>query len=162
MFRTKIRAIVIPVLSLAALGLTATGATAVPAENDLFNRAENLTAGGCDASTEGDNFDATRQSGEPVHFSVGSLPGQSVWFKWKSPVTDTVVVDTIGSDYDTILAAYRGTRLNQLSRIASDDDSGPGDLSSRVTFDARRGVTYRIAVDSYGAAEGNHLLNITC
>jgi hypothetical protein len=162
MFRTSFRALLIPAVSLAALGLATVDASAVPPDNDNFNRAENLTPGGCDASTEGDNIDATRQPREPLHFSAGVLPVQSVWYKWKSPVTDTVVIDTIGSDYDTILAVYRGTLNRRLTPVASDDDSGPGDLSSRVSFEARRNVTYRIAVDGFNTSQGNHLVNVTC
>jgi hypothetical protein len=163
MSRTKIRAVVVPIVSAAILGLTVTGAEAAPPDNDNFNRAENLTPGGCDASTEGDNFEATGQPGE-FHLSpAASEPIQSVWFKWRSPVTDTVVMDTIGSDYDTILAVYRGTRLPfaRLTRIVADDDSG-GSLNSLVSFEARRGVTYRVAVDGFAASQGNHLVNITC
>jgi hypothetical protein len=148
MSRSYLRALAIPAIGATVLGLTATGASALPPDNDLFNRAENLTSGHCDASTEGDNVDATAQPGEPLHFSAGVVPVQSVWYKWKSPVSDTVVMDTIGSDYDTILAVYRGRRVAALTPIAADDDSGPGDLSSRVTFEARRGVTYRIGTDS--------------
>jgi hypothetical protein len=162
MFRTSTRSAAVPVLAAALLGLATAGAAAVPPSNDLFNRAETLT--GCDASVEGDNFQATRQRGEPFHHFRASAPTHSVWYKWRSPVTDTVVMDTIGSDYDTILAVYRGTSFvppRQLTRIASDDDSG-GDLTSLVTFDAQRNVTYRIAVDGYAAAQGNHLVNVTC
>ena len=163
MSRSTIRTLTAPILAAGLLGgLAALPAQAVtPPPNDLFSRAENLTVGGCNASAEGDNFDASGQTGEPVHFSSGSRPRQSAWSKWTSPVTDTVVIDTVGSDYDTILAVYRGTRLARLSRIAADDDNG-GNLTSRVTFDATAGVTYRIAVDSFGAAEGNYLLNVNC
>jgi serralysin len=162
MYRSYLRALAIPAIGATVLGLTATGASALPPDNDLFNRAENITAGHCDASAEGDNVDATGQPGEPQHLNGTVLDFQSVWYKWKSPVTDTVVVDTIGSDYDSILAVYRGRRVGALTRIAADDDGGPGDLSSRLTFEARRGVTYRIAVDSFLNDEGNILLNVTC
>jgi hypothetical protein len=164
MSRSIVRSFAFPVLAAALLSGVAIAdpaAAVTPPDNDLFSRAENLTLGGCDVAAEGDNFDATGQPGEPVHFSVGSLPTQSSWSKWTSPVTDTVVVDTIGSDFDTILAVYRGRRIVRLAPVAADDDSG-GDLTSSLTFEARRDVTYRIAVDGFSTAQGNYLLNITC
>jgi hypothetical protein len=130
-------------------------------DNDLFNRAENLTSQGCDATTEGDNFGAGGQPGEPAHGGPGSLPTQSAWTKWRSPVSDTVIVDTAGSDFDTILAVYHGTRAQHLQVDGANDDSG-GTLQSEVSFEAQRNVTYRIAVDSFGAAEGNYVLNLRC
>ncbi len=57
-------------------------------------------------------------------------------------------------------AGGRG-RLTTQPKPGADDDSGNG-LASRVAFDASRGVTYRIAVDSFGAAEGNYLLKVIC
>ncbi len=163
MSRIRFRAVTAPILAAGLLGgLATTPAEAVaPPPNDLFSRAEVLTAGGCNAFAEGDIFGATGQTGELAHYSSASRPKQSAWSTWRSPVTDTVVIDTVGSDYDTILAVYRGSRLAQLSRIAANDDAG-GNLTSRVTFDAQAGVTYRIAVDSFGGAEGNYLLNVTC
>jgi hypothetical protein len=56
---------------------------------------------------------------------------------------------------DTLLAAYTGSDVADLHLIASDDDSSPsGNLGSTIRFDARRGRTYRIAVDSYGSDPG--------
>ena len=161
MNRSTVRALTAPVLAAGLLGGLATmPAHAAEPRNDLFSRATNLTPERCNASHEGDNIEATGQTGERPHFSDGSLPVQSVWFKWRAPRNRTVVVNTNGSDFDTILAVYRGNRLGQPA-LAANDDHGSG-LTSRVTFDATRGVTYRIAVDSFGAAEGNYLLNLIC
>ena len=161
MSRIRIRTLAAPLLAAGLLGaMASTPAEAVaPPPNDQFRRAELLT--GCHASAEGDIFGATGQRGERAHFSVASKPKQSAWSTWRSPVNGNVVVDTVGSDYDTILAVYRGRRLPALTSIAADDDSG-GNLTSQVSFHAHAGVTYRIAVDSFGGAEGNYLLNVTC
>ncbi|VXB32801.1 hypothetical protein [Nocardioides sp. AX2bis] len=162
MNRTTVRALATPVLAAGLLGGLATvPAHAAEPRNDLYSRADNLTPQRCDASAEGRNTQATGQTGEPVHYSAGSLPVQSVWTTWQAPRSRTVVMNTNGSDFDTVLAVYRGGRLTQLSPIAADDDSGDG-LASRVAFDAIRGVTYRIAVDSFGSAEGNYLLRVIC
>lgn len=149
------------VLLVGVAGTAIPASAAVGPDNDLYNRAEDLSAQGCDASTEGDNFGAGGQPGEPIHFTSGSLPTQSTWTTWRSPVSDTVIVDTEGSDFDTILAVYHGKRRQHLQLDGANDDSG-GTLQSEVSFEARRNVTYRIAVDSFGAGEGNYVLNISC
>ena len=162
MNRIRIAALTTAPLLAAGLvgGLSTTSAQAVnPPPNDQFRFAEVLT--GCHATGEGDNIGATGQPGEPVHFSVGSKPKQSAWLKWRAPQDTNVVVDTEGSDYDTILAVYRGRRIGALTHVASDDDSGTG-LTSQVSFNAHEDVTYRIAVDSFSNLEGNYLLNVTC
>src|SRR5207249_1437574 len=53
------------------------------------------------------NQNATKELGEPNH--AGNSGGHSVWWQWKSPVTATVTLDTIGSSFDTLLAVYTGT-----------------------------------------------------
>jgi hypothetical protein len=145
-------ALLVPVV-----GATSAFAAAAPA-NDSFNRPTSLS--GCDASHENDTFDATGQNGEPIHF-LNSEPTQSVWFTFRSPVNDVVTIDTQGSDFDTVLAVYRGTALDRLTRVASDDDSG-GNLTSLVSFQASANVTYRIAVDGFLASQGNYLLQVSC
>ncbi|MGA8211579.1 MAG: hypothetical protein WB441_05935 [Nocardioidaceae bacterium] len=136
--------------------------TARPA-NDMFLRAQNVSAQGCDVSAEGDTVRATGQAREPIHLNASSRPTNSVWLKWRSPVDDTVVIDTSGSDFDTILAVYTGQALAPGMRVvAANDDEDGGSLTSEVSFEARRNVTYRIAVDGYRAATGEYVLNVTC
>jgi len=132
--------------------------------NDLFNRAENLTAGGCEASTDGTNVGARRQAYEPfIVSSSRAWPVQSVWFKWKSPVSDTVVIDTQGSDFDTLLGVYTGSTLRGLRLVGDNDDvDPPSDETSEVEFEARRNVTYKIAIDGHWDSRGDYVLNITC
>lgn len=105
--------------------------------------------------TAGTNVGATKEPGEPNHFSTG---GASVWYHVTAPVTGHATINTDGSDFDTLLAVYTGSTLNGLTQVVADDDSGT-DNDSAVAFDAVAGTTYRIAVDGYnnggGAATGN-------
>ena len=76
-----------------------------------------------------------------------------------------MVVETCGSDFDTLLGVYTGTPVGSLTAVASNDDAcGSGLTQSRVVFTATAGQTYRIAVDGYnngpGAAQGNVYLQI--
>ena len=119
--------------------------------NDNFGRAIALT--GPAGVTTGSNQGATAQPGEPVHAGVGG--GKSVWWRWRAPASGDTIIATLGSDFDTVLAVYRGGRVRNLNEIASNDDGEGLGLQSMVRFDARAGVNYRIAVDGFNGAEGN-------
>jgi hypothetical protein len=65
------------------------------------------------------------------------------------------VVATAGSSYDTVLAVYTGSRVDQLRQVAANDDVSRSGMTSRVTISVRAGTTYRIAVDGYQGAAGS-------
>ena len=71
-----------------------------------------------------------------------------------------MTLDTHGSTFDTLLAVYTGNSVSSLSPVVSDDDTSVADLTSSVSFGAKAGVTYRIAVDGYFGAEGPITLNM--
>jgi endonuclease I len=122
--------------------------------NDLFTDASLLE--GAEATATGSNVGATREAGEPLHFNTGTA---SVWWRWTASANGVVSIATTGSSFDTVLAVYTGNSVGALTRVASDDDSGGG-YSSRVTFNAVAGTTYRIAVDGYGPATGSVSLSL--
>lgn len=130
-----------------------------PPLNDNFANCEPIS--GSSGAVLGYNIGASRESGEPAHDAI--LGTHSVWYCWTAPADVTEVFDTIGSDFDTVLAIYTGNAVNSLSFVAGDNDSG-GNLTSRVSFNTTGGVTYHIAVDSFtstnvAAAAGNILLH---
>ncbi len=92
------------------------------------------------------NTSASKEPGEPLH--AGNAGGRSVWWTWTALQDGPVIIDTIGSDFDTSLAVYTGSTLTSLTRVASDDDSG-GNQKSRVLFRGRPGTVYQIAVDGW-------------
>lgn len=61
---------------------------------------------------------ATGQFGEPQHAGVPP-PRHSVWWKWTAPRDGTLQVDTLGSSFDTLLAAYRWTDDNSTANRRS-------------------------------------------
>ena len=124
-----------------------------PPNNNFANR-QTLTGSG--GSVSGSSVGATSEAGEPNH--VGFSPSASVWYSWTAPTGSNVTIDTIGSDFDTLLAVYTGYSLGTLTPVASNDDI-PGSVQSRVTFFAMAGQTYQIAVDGYNGASGNIVLN---
>ena len=127
-----------------------------PPPNDHF--ASGITLAGITAGAVGTNANATREASEPVHWA-GNTHARSVWWRWTAPSTATVTMSTDGSSFDTIMAVYRGSTLNALTHVATDDDAGVGN-SSLVTFAATAGTLYHIAVDGFSSAVGPIQLNI--
>ncbi len=106
-------------------------------------------------------FQGTRQTGEPGHFVNGGLgieySSSTIWWKWTAPVTDTVTVDTRGTDGDAFLAVYRAAAtpaLGTLTFVAAEDDIdyASGVVDAAVTFNATAGTTYYFAVTGYTQA----------
>ncbi|MDQ6630505.1 MAG: hypothetical protein M3Y82_01965, partial [Verrucomicrobiota bacterium] len=138
-------------------------AQAVPLNDNNFGGFNVATSGSAMTTVTGSNVGATRQAGEPFHYS--NFGGKSVWWKWTPSLSGTATVSTRNSDFDTILAVYTGNLINNLSLIANNDDYGGFFLFSQVTFPAVAGVQYEIAVDGSGTgasiSEGNVVLNVS-
>lgn len=136
----------------AAIIMSLQASFAAPA-NDLFASAQVIT--GEIGQVTGSNVGATLQAGEPDHWSGAAQA--SVWYRWTAPGNGPVTFNTIGSNYDTILAVYRGSTIGALTRMANNDDFHG--LQSEVAFAAVGGVTYQIAVAGYSAERGAIVLN---
>ena len=136
------------------MSFTTVTVQAAPANNSFVNR---TLINGTSATMTGTNVGATKETGEPNH--AGNSGGKSVWWTWTAPSSGSVQIDTIGSNFDTIMGVYTGSSVSSLTTIASDDDSG-GNYTSKVTFNAVSGTTYQIAVDGYNAASGNITLHV--
>jgi hypothetical protein len=67
-----------------------------------------------------------------------------------------VAITTAGSDYDTTLAAYTGTRGN-LEEVAYNDDVAEA-LHSRIRFTAEADTTYFIMVGAFDDSPGGQLV----
>jgi hypothetical protein len=72
---------------------------------------------------------------------------QTVWFAFTPAQNMRIEANTFGSNYDTTLSVYTGTR-GSLTQIGCNDDSN-GTLQSRVRFDAVAGTTYFFMVSSF-------------
>ena len=103
------------------------------------------------------NTCATHENLEPSH--DGKQGNSSIWFHWTAPSGGTLFLSTEGSYFDTLLAVYNGTALDDLTPVAADDDSGWWQ-TSRVTFDVTPGTRYSIAVDGYDGARSNGVLRV--
>jgi|GEM_PF-1993082 hypothetical protein len=133
--------------------------TPTPPANDNFASAQVIS--GCSGSVTGTNVASTHEPGEPNHLSDGTGGTHSVWYQWQAPVSASVTIDTSGSHYDTALAVYTGSAVNNLVAIAKNDDVNPGIVqSSIVTFNATANTTYRIAVDGFDGGDGGDVGDI--
>src|ERR1041385_2262331 len=140
----------VPLVLLGSIHLYA----AAPSNDNFVNA---LTITGTNVTVTGSNVGATKEVGEPN--IEGNPGGKSVWWKWTAPGDGSVIIQTTGSDFDTLLAGYSGTSIATLSDTVMDsnDDNG-NDKTSLIGFNVKSGTTYRIVVDGYlgqgGAASG--------
>ncbi len=119
------------------------------------NFSDRLSITGFTNQVSGNNRLATLEPGEPIH--ANRPGGKSVWYAWKAPAAGIVTFETVGSSFDTILAAYTGDILTNLVVVAADDDSG-GFHTSRLKFNASPGVDYQVAIDGYAHSSGEFAL----
>jgi hypothetical protein len=121
--------------------------------NDLPASALPIAAGGrFRVQTDNAALDPEAECIQTFEEGPYSLPfGRTVWFK----VTGTgrpITVDPAGSDFDTVVAAYRvtGAGLEQLACI--DDGTGPLNTPKQasVTIDTQVGATYLVQVGGIG------------
>ncbi|HEX7998761.1 MAG TPA: NF038122 family metalloprotease [Pyrinomonadaceae bacterium] len=131
-----------------------------PPANDNFASAQDISI--CSSSTTGSTISATRETGEPSPWTYGGEG--SIWYRWQAPASGSVTFTTVGSNFDTLLAAFTGTALTNLSSLAANDDVNEqaGDLSSSITFNTSAGTVYWILVNGANGATGNVTLNWTC
>jgi len=98
------------------------------------------------------------QNGEPVH--CGVVGGHSKWYAYVPPVNGTLFINTDGSDFDTLLAAYTGCcTFNTLTPVECDNNSGTNGLTSSLHFEATSNTVYFVAVDGVGGVTGAAQLN---
>jgi hypothetical protein len=139
-------------------------AAGVRPRNDDFSFPQWVTDTG--GSVKGMNGAATRESGEPDHLPVdGSLGEKTVWYSWMAPSSGKVTMNTCNSSFDTALAAYTGSAVGSLNRVAGGDNGCGivGNYGSKVTFNAVAGTNYRIAVAGYSGnarGEGTFTLDV--
>ena len=131
------------------------GGSTAPANDNLAN-AQGLV--GSNDTEIGTNQGASKENGEPNH--ANNAGGKSVWHQWTPSSSGTAALDTIGSNFDTLLGVYTGSAVNSLNQVVSNDDDPAGGTQSKVSFQVNAGTTYRIAVDGYDAAAGSIKLNL--
>src|SRR5262249_6052704 len=104
---------------------------AAPSNDDRANATVLTPAGGTlSQSTVG----ATRELGEADH--AGDQGGASVWFSWTPSFSGVAVIDTVGSDFDTLLDVRGAGDV----LLGSNDDFSTTAGPSEVCFSATSGT----------------------
>ncbi|MEK6703852.1 MAG: hypothetical protein AABZ53_16455 [Planctomycetota bacterium] len=127
----------------------------------------------------GDDADAAQSISLPTSISACSdgatptssgLPGMcglsinapDLYFTFTAPRSGTVVADTIGSAFDTVLSAHAPLPTWQDSNTlaCSDDINGAQNRQSLVTFPVQQGQQYWVRIAGYNGAVGAFDLNV--
>ena len=127
---------------------SAPGALAQVPSNDDFDNATVIA--GLPFQDSLDTTEATTAADDPD--CAGN--GHTVWYAFTPGADVTITANTSGSDYDTTLSAYTGSR-GALEQVACNDDSGS--LQSRIVFAATSGTTYFFMVGSFFDSPGGAL-----
>jgi hypothetical protein len=141
------------VLVLAAITLAllqTSTAVAAPPGNDDFDSAVVISA--LPFTDSVDTTEATTAADDPE--CAGN--GHTVWYSFTAPTEMGIEANTFGSDYDTTLSVYTGSR-GALAQIRCNDDAADS-LQSRVRFNASAGVTYFFMVGSFFDSPGGNLV----
>lgn len=146
---TRRRLLAILVGVAAALALGTQPALAAPPPNDDFDNAIVIPA--LPFQDTQDTTEATTAPDDPD--CVGRA--HTVWYRFTPTVDATIVAHTAGSDYDTTLSAYTGTR-GSLTQIACNDDAIG--LQSRIQIDVTAGTTYHLMAGSFDDSPGGTLV----
>ncbi|MGB1727946.1 MAG: S8 family serine peptidase, partial [Ilumatobacteraceae bacterium] len=129
----------------------------VGSNNDYFVASTALT--GSSGTVTDSNTGATLETGEPpIDVGWGSA---TLWFSWTASASGRLNVDTFGSSFDTVLAAYTGSSLPSLNRLSFNDDSRQTGnyYQSTLTLDVTSGTEYHLRVNQYGSTGGDVTLN---
>ena len=116
----------------------------------MFSNAQTIS--GMSGSVTGTLAGATREDDEPDWFRA------TVWYQWRAPANGTLTVDTFGSNFDTMLVVFTGTRVDMLQPVWGNNDA-PGTKQSLVSPKVTEGTVYSIRVTGYGGVTGNIVLN---
>ena len=167
--KTLVRALVVGVIGLSATACSRDLPTG-PAEQAGGDAASSVQTLSAPANDDFDNAiviakppftnsvntsDATTAADDPVPSCAAEGQGPTVWYAFTASHRKRIEANTFGSDYDTDLVVYTGTR-GDLTEIACNDDAG-NTVQSQVVFSAVAGETYYIMVGAFASGPGGDL-----
>ena len=107
----------------------------------------------------------TTEAGEPLFLpdcpTFAISIGGTVWYRITPSSSGTIDADTIGSTFDTVLAAHTGDAVGELTQVTCKDDTPGLSLRSRISFPATAGTTYYLQVGGFGTSVGDITLNVS-
>ena len=159
-FRNGTRVILLLAILLLNFGYSGTDiAYAAPPIHDDFNAAKVIT--GIEYhdlnlnTTEATPSDTVPNNDDPTNFpcdGTNHLAGfASVWYRYTAPEAQAIGLNTIGTDYDTYIAVWTGTR-GALNLVVCNDETSAG--FSELSFVASAGTTYYIEIAQFNDGLG--------
>lgn len=100
----------------------------------------------------------TLEPGEPEP-TCGYQTDHSAWYRFTPVANVQLALDTFESNYDTVLAVYTGSALNNLTEVACNDQAGSN--QSFVALEAVEGATYHVQVTGWWRDSGMLGFNAT-
>ncbi|MBI1817423.1 MAG: DUF4215 domain-containing protein [Deltaproteobacteria bacterium] len=100
-----------------------------------------------------DTVDATAVASDPEQSCAPGQNSNSVWYSFIASADGTIVVNTDGSDYDTVLTAYSGG-CGALTELTCDDDDGADPFTSVAALEVLAGQTILFEVTQFGDPGG--------
>ncbi|HET9909006.1 MAG TPA: hypothetical protein VFQ23_20320, partial [Anaerolineales bacterium] len=129
-------------------------AYAAPPANDDFNFAKvinTLTYGDTLVTTEATPTTTIPNVDDPDNINCDgntiSAGYSTVWYRYTPGATESIALNTAGSNYDTFIAVWTGTRGN-LNLVACNDDTF-AQFTSDLFFIGTSGTTYYIEVAKF-------------
>jgi hypothetical protein len=110
-------------------------------------------------TTTVDVTSATADTTDPVISCTSQQHYNTVWYQVQPTISGQLIVDTYGSNYDTVLAVWEDT--GTLQEVGCNDDFDPTiGTTSYVDVAVTSGSTYYIEVASYGDDSINKTLSL--
>lgn len=95
--------------------------------------------------------EATVQVGEQPHACIGQTGEKSVWYALEAPAGATLVVDTTGSNYDTVVSVWAMPTLAFLDQIVSVDCEDDGTAAALLKYPVTSGGIYLVSISGVPA-----------
>lgn len=81
--------------------------------------------------------------------SEGGRFDKTVWYSFTAPSNGYLTVTTAGSNYDTIVSVWQGSRGAPFQVGCNDDDAYPGTLTTTIAGWVAKGTAFRIQVGAW-------------
>ncbi|HLE97408.1 MAG TPA: hypothetical protein VI997_08575, partial [Candidatus Thermoplasmatota archaeon] len=141
-------------LAVLILSLVAGAATAQTPSHDTYLDAYPITAG------EAAPTFSTALAGHSSEPRPCGFVGRTLWFSWTAPANGIAVVDTAGSDFDTVVAAYDETppRADRdgdgRPDVPCEDDGPDASREARLEWPVVSGRAYLLQAGGFAGASG--------
>lgn len=104
---------------------------------------------------------ATTEPSDPSPSCGNHSAAKSVWYRFTAPGAGTIMADTFGSNYDTLLSVYTGACAALTAVPGACNDDAPATVQSQVIFNASGGTTYFFLVAAYGGVSDTLVFHLS-